>query len=170
MDDLFFLKQESDNGHLGMAIQGLAVGFEYILLDTQTGVNASLLQSLAYADSVLLTCTCQASAIKPLPLFLKYIRKIQAKRNHGLKLEGVLLTMVNDHDSCATEVKQEIKKAFPKEIFFNTSIPFLPSFERAALHAVPVALLKNAPAANQAFDTLALELEARQNNERNEML
>jgi chromosome partitioning protein len=170
LDDLLFLKQESDNGRLGMVIQGLAMGFEYVLLDTQTGINTSLLQLLAHADSVLLTCTCQASTIKSLPLFLKCIQKIQVKRNYELAIEGVLLTMVNEYDPCTLEVKQEIRQAFPEEVFFSTIIPLLPSFERAALNAVPIALLKNAPVANQAFDALAMELDARQNSERNKPL
>jgi chromosome partitioning protein len=88
LNDLLFLKQEGDNGHLGMAIQGLAMGYDYILLDTQTGINSPLPQLLAHADSVLLICTGQVSAIKPLPLFLTGIRKVQAERNRLLKLEG----------------------------------------------------------------------------------
>ena len=162
LEDLAFLQQEGNNGHLGTAIKGLAMGFDYILLDTQTGLNSTLLQLLAHADSLLLPCTCQTDAIKTLPLFLKSILKVQAERNRGLKLEGVVLTMVNKNDPCAAEVEQEIKKAFPAEIFFDNRIPLLPSFARAALHSVPVALLKNAPGANQAFGALALELEARQ--------
>jgi cellulose biosynthesis protein BcsQ len=76
--------------------------------------------------------------------------------------------MVKEHDPCATVVKEEIKQAFPAEVFFNTTIPFLPAFERAALHGVPVALLKDAPGAEQAFDSLALELETRQDNSKKE--
>ena len=164
LEDLAFLQQEGNNGHLGAAIKGLAMGFDYILLDTQTGLNSLLLQLLAHADSLLLPCTCQTGTIKTLPLFLKSVQKVQAERNRGLKLEGVVLTMVNDNDPCATEVEEEIKKTFPAEIFFNTRIPFLPSFARAALYAVPVAQLKSTPGANQAFDALALELDARQHN------
>jgi chromosome partitioning protein len=170
LDDLAFLQQEGNNGHLGTAIKGLAMGFDYILLDTQTGLNSLLLQLLAHADSLLLPCSCQAGAIKTLPLFLKSVHKIQSERNRGLKLEGVLLTMMDSYDPCTTEVEQEIKKTFPAEIFFNTRIPLLPSFARAALHGVPVALLKTAPGANRAFDALALELEARQHNTGEETL
>jgi chromosome partitioning protein len=164
LEDLTFLQQEGNNGHLGTAIKELAMGFDYILLDTQTGLNSSLLQLLTHADSLLLPCTCQTDAIKTLPLFLKSIQKVQAERNRGLKLEGVVLTMVNSYDPSAAEVEQEIKKTFPAEIFFNTRIPFLPSFARAALHGVPVAHLKSTPCANQAFDALALELEEHQHN------
>ena len=59
---------------------------------------------------------------------------------------------------------KEITKNFPAEIFFNTRIPFFPSFSRAALHAVPVAQLQSTPGAKQAYDALALELETRQHN------
>ena len=164
LDDLSFLQQESKNGHLGTAIKELAMGFDYILLDTQTGINSSLLQLLAHTDSLILPCTCQTGAIKTLPLFLKFIRKVQTERNHGLKFEGMVLTMVNDNDPCAVVVEQEITKNFPAEIFFNTRIPFFPSFSRAALHAVPVAQLQSTPGAKQAYDALALELETRQHN------
>lgn len=170
LDDLFFLQQESDNGHLGLAIKELSMGFDYILLDTQTGLHPALFQLLAHVDSVLLLCTCQASTIKTLPLFLKWIQKVRAEHNHNLKLEGLVLTMVDAHDPCDIAVRQEILKTFPAGLFFNTMIPLLPSFAMAALHAVPVALLNQAPLANQAVDTLARELEARQNIERSETL
>lgn len=168
LDDLSFLQQEGNNGHLGTAIKGLSMGFDYILIDTQTGLNTSLQQLLAHADSLLLPCTCQTGTIKTLPLFLKFVHKVQSELNRGLKLEGVVLTMVSSNDPSATEIEQQIKKNFPAEIFFNTRIPLLTSFARAALHGVPVAMLKNAPLATQAFDSLALELDARQNNTRRE--
>ncbi|MFH2123728.1 MAG: ParA family protein [Pseudomonadota bacterium] len=159
--DVFFLKQECSNGHLGMAIRGLATGYDYILLDTRTGLDNALLQLLVHADSILLPCPCQVSAIKTLPLLLKGIQKIQSEQNPRLTIEGILLTLTEDKDPCALEIRQEIERAFPAGIFFTATIPFLRSFEQAALHAVPVALLKNAPAASQAFDALAEELDAR---------
>lgn len=164
LDDLAFLKQEGVNGHLGATIKELSMGFDYILLDTQTGISNTLQQILAHADSVLLPCTCQTVTIKTLPLFLKFVHNVQTEMNRGLTLEGILLTMTGTNDMSATKVEQEMKNAFPAEIFFNTRIPFLTSFTYAALHGVPVSLLKKAPLANQAFDALAKELDARQHN------
>ena len=170
LDDLFFLQQEGDKGNVGPAIKELSMGFDYILIDTQTGLNPALFQLMGHVDSVLLPCTCQAGTIQTMPLFLKWMQKVRVAHNNDLQLEGLVLTMVDSHDRCGAEVRAEILKAFPAELFFNTEIPLLPSFAMAALHGVPVALLQNAPGANQAVDALAAELEARQTLERNETL
>lgn len=162
LNDLSYLQKESDAGRLGGAIKELAMGFDYILLDTQTGLHPALPHLFAVIDSLFLLCSCQASAIKTFPLYLQWIQKGRAEYNRDLILEGLLLTMVEENDRCDTEVRHEIMQSFPSEIFFKTLIPRLSSFARAALHSVPVAMLSQAPLANQAIDALVQEFTDRQ--------
>ncbi len=161
-EDIFFLEQQTVNGNLGKAIRALSVGYDYTLLDTQAGLNKGLYQLFAEVDSVLLPCTCKATTVKTLPLFLKFIQQARQLENHRLQLEGVVLTMYNEFDPCALEVSETIQEAFPQEIFFRTFIPLLLSFEQASMRAIPVALLKQDTLAVQAYDRLAFELAARQ--------
>lgn len=161
-EDVFFLEQQIVNGNLGKAIRALSVGYDYTLLDTQAGLSKGLFQLLSEVDSVLLPCTCKATTVKTLPLFLKFIQQARQSGNHRLQVEGVVLTMYNESDPCAVEVSETIQEAFPQEIFFRTFIPLLLSFEQASLRAIPVALLKRDTLAVQAYDKLAFELVARQ--------
>lgn len=161
-DDVFFLERETVNGNLGKAIRALSVGYDYILLDTQAGLSKGLFQLFGDVDSVLLPCTCKATTVKTLPLFLKFIQQVRQSKNHTLELEGVVITLYNEFDPCAVEVSETIQEAFPQEIFFRTFIPLLLSFEQASMRAIPVALLKRDTFAVLAYDRLAFELTERQ--------
>ena len=80
----------------------------------------------------------------------------------GVKVAGILLTMVMREHEMSLRVARELREMLPANLMFQQSIPRLPSFLDASALGVPVALTRrNPPPEALLFDQIAAELEQR---------
>jgi chromosome partitioning protein len=80
----------------------------------------------------------------------------------GVKVAGILLTMVMGESQISQKVVSELRAMLPADLMFDQTVPRLASFLEASAVGVPVALLKkNPPPEALIFDQIAAEIEQR---------
>lgn len=107
---------------LKRAIQDLRDRFDYILIDCPPSLGLITVNSLTASDSVLIPLQCEYLPMEGLSQLIKTIRLIKNNLNPGLKIEGILLTMVDKRNNLSHQVTEEVRKHFP-ELVFQTVIP-----------------------------------------------
>ncbi len=75
--------------------------YDYILLDCMPALGMLTINALAAADSVLIPLQAQYLPAKGLEQFLLTINKVRRQINPKLKIDGILLTMVDNRTNYA---------------------------------------------------------------------
>ncbi|UCH94453.1 MAG: ParA family protein [Candidatus Aminicenantes bacterium] len=161
-EDVLLLENEARSGTFGMLVQSLTKDYDYVILDSPSGVGGLPASLLSISSSVIITINCRVISLKTIPLFLKLIKEIKSKYNPKLELEGVVITMYDEKKPLEKQVLGEIKKAFPPHVFFRTIIPYSEHYEMANLHSVPAALMPNALEAARPYFEMAMELKEKE--------
>ena len=93
---------------------------------------------------------------------MRLIQNVRAKINSDLRLEGVLITMMDHRNPSELKVCEEVRRSFPQSVFYETTIPFDDNFEKSNASAAPVAFLPGAKEATRSYMDLAIELKTRE--------
>jgi len=160
-DDVFVLEQAAATGRLGTMITELSRAFDYVLIDVPAGFGGTVQTYLQVSDGVLLVLNCRSLTVKTLPPFLKVLKGIQ-ERNPSLRLEGVLLTMINRKSIRDINMMSELRKMLPAEVMLRSTIPANDLFERASLRSIPVGMLPDSQSAARPYIDLAIEVKERE--------
>lgn len=95
--------------------------YDYIIIDCAPSLGVLSENVLVATDSVLIPIQCEYYALEGATQLLKTIRDIQKDYNHSLKIEGVLITMVDTRTKISHEIQLEVRRHF-KDRVFNTVI------------------------------------------------
>ncbi|CZR02289.1 Hypothetical protein Tpal_2733 [Trichococcus palustris] len=104
------------------AVQGLRDQYDFIFIDCPPSLGHLTINAFTASDSVLIPVQCEYYALEGLSQLLNTFRLVQKHFNKDLKLEGVLLTMLDARTNLGFEVVDEVKKYF-KEKVYKTIIP-----------------------------------------------
>ena len=107
---------------LKKVIQEVRDGFDYLIIDCPPSLGLITVNALTASDSVLIPLQCEYYPMEGLSQLLKTIRLIKESLNPGLKIEGILLTMVDKRNNISHQVTEEVRKHF-STLVFNTVIP-----------------------------------------------
>ena len=114
-----------------------------------------------YMTRVLGSGAAEPLAVRSVPHMLETLARFRAE-GAGVKVAGILLTMVMREHEMSLRVARELREMLPANLLFQQSIPRMPSFLDASALGVPVALTKrNPPPEALIFDQIAAELEQR---------
>ena len=80
------------------------------------------MNALVASDSVIIPVQCEFFALEGITQLLNSIIMVQSSMNPNLRIEGVLLTMLDARTNLGFEVVEEVKKYF-KEKVYKTIIP-----------------------------------------------
>ena len=108
------------------AIDGMRKSYDYILIDCMPSLGMMTVNALVAADSVIIPSQPNFLSTKGLNLLLRSISKIKRQINPRLKIDGILLTMV---DTAPTTPR----RLFPR---------FVPPWERTSACSVPKFLFR----------------------------
>lgn len=98
--------------------------YDFILLDCMPSLGMLTVNALATADQVLIPVQAQYLSAKGLEQLLQTISKVRRQINPKLKIEGILLTMVDSRTNYAKEISALIREAYGNNIkVFSTDIP-----------------------------------------------
>ncbi len=98
--------------------------YDVILIDCMPSLGMMTINSLVAADSVIIPCEPSFLSVKGLDLLLHSIAKIKRQINPGLKVDGVLMTMVDSRTINAREITAALRDAMGINInVFNIEIP-----------------------------------------------
>jgi chromosome partitioning protein len=136
-------------------------GIECVMFDTAAGMTGMTEEVVKTADWVLIPQQSEPLAVRSVPHLLETLSRFRSE-GAGVKVAGILLSMVMNDSPVSLQVARELRHVLPAELVFKMSVPRLPSFLDAAAQGIPLALLKaNPPPEALLFDQIAAELEER---------
>ncbi|CZQ85449.1 ParA family protein [Trichococcus ilyis] len=114
--------QPHREARLHEAVQAVRDEYDFIFIDCPPSLGHLTINAFTASDSVLIPVQCEYYALEGLSQLLNTFRLVQKHFNKDLKLEGVLLTMLDARTNLGFEVVDEVKKYF-KEKVYKTIIP-----------------------------------------------
>ena len=98
--------------------------YDYVLLDCMPSLGMLTINALAASNEVLIPVQAQYLSAKGLEQLLQTISKVRRQINPRLKIEGILLTMVDSRTNYAKEISALIRDTYGRKIkVFETDIP-----------------------------------------------
>lgn len=98
--------------------------YDHILIDCQPSLNILTINALVAADSVLVPTQPQFFSAKGLELLFQTYSKVQRKMNPDLKVEGVLVTMMDRRPNFTKDVVDLIRSTYGGSVkVFDSEIP-----------------------------------------------
>ena len=113
--------------------------YEYVIIDCPPSLGLLTINALVAADRVIVPLQCEFYALEGLTHLLKTVKLVKERLNSGLKIAGIVLTMFDGRTSLALQIRDEVQKYFPGEIF-ETVIPRNVRITEAPSHGKPVML------------------------------
>ncbi|MCC5889704.1 MAG: ParA family protein [Alkalibacterium sp.] len=107
---------------LKSAVETVEDRYDYILIDCPPSLGHLTINAFTASDSVLIPVQCEYYALEGLSQLLNTVRLVQKHFNKELKVEGVLLTMLDARTNLGFEVVNEVKKYFREKVY-QTIIP-----------------------------------------------
>ena len=101
-----------------------AASYDYCLLDCKPSLDLLTINALAAADSVLIPCQANYLSTKGLKLLLGSVAKVRRQINPSLKIDGILLTMVDSRTNNAKSIIAALRQTGSNLRVLNTEIPF----------------------------------------------
>ena len=112
------------NEQLRAAIEKIKDNYEYVIIDCPPSLGLITTNALVASDSVIIPVQCEFFALEGITQLLNTIIMTQTRLNPNLKIEGVLLTLLDSRTNLGLEVVEEVRRFF-KDKVFNTIIPRL---------------------------------------------
>lgn len=98
--------------------------YDFILLDCMPSLGMLTVNALAAADTVLIPVQAQYLPAKGLEQLLQTISKVRRQINPKLKIEGILLTMVDSRTNYAKDISNLIRESYGSKLkVYKTNIP-----------------------------------------------
>ena len=154
---MFEDKEFRQNEQLRLRLEEIKDYYDYILIDCQPSLGVSTMNALVASDAVIIPVQCEYYALEGINQLLNSIILVQSKMNPDLRIEGVLLTMLDGRTNIGLEVMEEVRKYFKNKVF-NTIIPRLVRLVEAPSHGKPVNAYDPTSRATLAYANLAKEV------------
>lgn len=122
---------------LKRALEEVKDEYDFIIIDCPPSLGLLTLNSLTAANSVLIPVQCEYYALEGLSQLLNTVRLVQKHLNFELKVEGVLLTMLDARTNLGLQVIEEVKKYFQDKVY-KTVIPRNIRLSEAPSHGEPI--------------------------------
>jgi len=105
-------------------IDTLRKQYDYVLLDCMPSLGMLTVNALAAADSVIIPVQAQYLPVKGLEQLLQTIHKVRKQINPKLKIDGVLLTMVDNRTNFAKDIGSLLRETYGGSMkVFSAEIP-----------------------------------------------
>ena len=151
------------NEQLRNALSSIKEEYDYIIIDCQPSLGISTMNALVASNSVIIPVQCEFFALEGITQLLNSIIMVQDNMNPNLRIEGVLLTMLDGRTNIGLEVIEEVRKYFKNKVF-NTIIPRLVRLVEAPSHGKPISDYDPTSRATLAYENLAKEVISRNGN------
>lgn len=130
---------EQRERRLRLALEPIVKSFDYVVIDCPPSLGLLTINALVAADRVLVPLQCEFYALEGLTHLLKTVKLVRERLNPKLGVEGIVLTMFDGRTSLALQIKDEVHRYFPGEIF-DTIIPRNVRLTEAPSYGKPVML------------------------------
>ena len=98
--------------------------YDHILLDCSPSLGMLTINALTAADRIVIPVQAQYLSAKGVEQLLGTVARVKRNINHKLKIDGVLLTMVDNRTNNSKEIASLLRSTYgPKIKVFDTEIP-----------------------------------------------
>lgn len=129
--------QMARESRLKSALRDLQDDYDYILIDCPPSLGHLTINAFTASDSILIPVQCEYYALEGLSQLLNTVRLVQKHFNPDLRIEGVLLTMLDARTNLGYEVVDEVKKYFREKVY-KTIIPRNIRLSEAPSHGLSI--------------------------------
>ncbi|HJD08408.1 MAG TPA: AAA family ATPase [Candidatus Ligilactobacillus faecavium] len=122
---------------LADAVVPIRESYDYILIDCPPSLGMLTINAFTACDTILIPVQSEYYALEGLSQLLNTIQLVQKHFNPNLKIEGVLLTMLDARTNLGNEVVEEVKRFF-KDKVYQTIIPRNVRLSEAPSHGMSI--------------------------------
>ena len=105
-------------------LEPLRERYDHILIDCMPSLGMMTINALAAADSVIIPSQPNYLSTKGLSLLMGSISKVRRQINPRLRIDGVLLTMVDNRTNNAKNIIASLRQTGDQLRIFDTEIPY----------------------------------------------
>ncbi len=132
--------------------------FDYVFIDCPPALGILTVNALTAASHVLIPVQSEYFAMEGLGQLLQTIQRIRQALNPQLSLLGIVMTMFDSRNSLSDQVRTEITKHMPDNVF-KTVIPRNVRLAEAPSHGLPITELDRWSKGAKAYKQFAKELQ-----------
>ncbi len=136
--------------------------FDFIFVDCPPALGLLTINSLVASDTTLIPLQSEFFALEGLSALMQTIKLIQQNFNKDLKIEGILLTMLDKRNSLSSLVEKDVRHHFGDQVY-KTTIPRNVKISEAPSHGKPALIYDTQAAGSLAYIELAKEVILNQN-------
>lgn len=133
--------------------------YDHILLDCSPSLGMLTINALAAADRIIIPVQSQYLSVKGVEQLLGTVARVKRNINHKLKIDGVLLTMVDNRTNNSKEIAALLRDTYGSKIkVFDAEIPR--SVRAAEISAEGKSIFEHDPGGKvaQAYHSLTKEV------------
>lgn len=134
--------------------------YDVIIIDCQPSLGLLTVNALTAAHGVMIPLACEFFALRGVAILEGIIKKVQARLNETLVLDGVLATMYDSRTHHSREVMDMLRDKFGDQVF-KSVIARTVKFPDATRVAEPITFYAPTSDAAEAYRTVARELISR---------
>lgn len=142
------------------SLDRVGTDYDHVIIDCPPALNLLTVNALVAAQAVLIPMQCEYYALEGLSDLVNTVKRVKAKLNPGLYIDGVLRVMFDPRNTLAQHVSDELKRHFGAKVL-ETVVPRNVRLAEAPSHGLPVLVYDRSSKGAQAYQQLAEELLAR---------
>ncbi len=131
--------------------------YDFILLDCPPALNLVTVNALTASNAVLIPMQCEYYALEGLTDLVNTIKKVRARLNPTLEIEGLLRTLFDNRNMLAQQVSAQLISHFGDKVY-KTIIPRNIRLAEAPSYGMPVLTYDKNSKGAQAYLELAKEV------------
>ena len=151
------------NNQLKEKLNEIKDDYDYIIVDCQPSLGILTMNALVASNSIIIPVQCEYFALEGITQLLNSVILVQSNLNPDLRIEGVLLTMLDSRTIMGLAVIEEVRKYFKSKVF-DTIIPRLVAYVEATSYGKPINEYDPNNKAALAYANLAKEVIKRNGN------
>lgn len=136
--------------------------YTYIIIDCSPSLGMMTINALVAATSVLIPVQAQYLPVKGLQMLLNTVTMVQRRLNKRLKIEGILLSMVDMRSNYTKDIFTTVRETYSNSIgIFKTYIPM--SVKASEISAEGISIYAHCPNSKvaKAYEALTMEVLAK---------
>ena len=146
-------------------IDSVKHNYDYVLIDCMPSLGMLTVNALAAADRLVIPVQAQYLSAKGLEQLLQTVNKVRRQINPKLKIDGILLTMVDGRTNYARDISNLIRETYGSKLkVYKTEIPH--SVRAAEISAEGKSIYSHDPKGKVAEAYRSLTKEVLKNEER----
>ncbi len=142
-------------------VDAVKLNYDYIIIDCQPSLNILTVNALTAADTVLIPTQPQYFSTAGLQMFFQTVGKVQRKINPNLRIEGVLVTMMDKRPNFTKDLVARLREAYGSQVkVFDAEIPTSIRMTESGAYGKSIFAYDPKGKVAEAYDHLAKEVAA----------